>query len=213
VRAEVVVVFARAPERGRVKTRLAAEVGEDHALALYAWLARRVVTGLADPRRSWDLRVAATPDVAAVARWMPEADAVVPQRPGDLGARMRGALEDALAEGYARVVLVGTDCAAVDAERARAAFAALREAPATLGPALDGGYYLLGATRPLPVFDAMPWSTAVVAAHTRARLAAAAIPLRELPPAADVDLREDLASLASLQDLPASLRALIPGGR
>jgi len=208
VRADAVVVFARAPERGRVKTRLAAEVGDDLALALYTWLARRVVRALAAPERAWDLRVAATPDTASVARWLPEADAVVAQRGGDLGARMRGALDDALADGYARVVIVGTDCAAVDARRVTEAFAALSHAPAVIGPALDGGYYLLGATRALPVFDGIPWSTAAVAERTRARLASAGLAWRELPAERDVDVRDDLASLAALPDLPAALRAL-----
>lgn len=208
MRADVVVVFARAPERGRVKTRLAAQVGDDLALALYDWLARRVVRALATPDRAWDLRVAATPDVAAVAAWLPEADAVVAQREGDLGARMAGALDDALRDGYARVVIVGTDCAALDARRVSDAFAALSRAPAVLGPAEDGGYYLLGATRALPVFAGIPWSTEVVAARTRARLAAEGIAWAELPTERDVDVREDLAALAALPDLPAPLRAL-----
>lgn len=208
MRDDLVVVFARAPERGRVKTRLAAEIGDDLALALYDWLARRVVRGLAAPGRSWDLRVAATPDVASVAHWLPEADAVFPQRGEDLGARMEAALTDALSEGYARVVIVGTDCAAVDAARVREALAALSRAPAVMGPAEDGGYYLLGATRALPAFRGVAWSTGVVAAQTRARLAAAGIAWTELPTERDIDVRADLVALDGLPDAPAPLRAL-----
>lgn len=212
MRGDLVVVFARAPERGRVKTRLAAEVGDDAALALYDWLARRVVRALAAEPRRWDLRVAATPEVDPVARWMPEADDVTPQRGEDLGARMGDALETALAQGYRRVVVVGTDSLDADARRVAEALDALDEAPAVLGPALDGGYYLLGATRPLPVFGAMPWGTDAVAERTRERLRRSGIAWREVAPGRDVDTRADLVALAGCADLPADLRALIPAG-
>lgn len=213
MRADAVVVFARAPERGRVKTRLAAELGDDLALALYTWLARRVVRGLCVEPRGWDVILAATPATEAVARWMPEADAVVAQHGDDLGARLAHALEGALARGHRRVVVVGTDCVAVDAACLTAAFDALAQVPAVLGPAEDGGYYLLGATCPLPVFDAMPWSTAAVARITRERLRHNGIAWHELAPARDVDTRADLVALAGCADLPPALRALMPAER
>lgn len=204
--AERVVVFARAPVLGRVKTRLAATVGDAYALELYQWLAERTVRALAQRPRTWELHVAAADDPAAVARWFPEADVVVAQRGDDLGARMRAALADALADGCARVVIVGTDCPALTAARVGDAMTALREVPAVIGPALDGGYYLLGATRALPVFDGVPWSTDAVAELTRARLRGSGLPWRELPLEADVDVSADLALLVGLPGFPEAPR-------
>ena len=198
MRDELVVVFARAPERGRVKTRLAASVGDDLALALYRWLAERVIGALnAGPRR-WDLRVAATPAAEAVARWLPEVSDVRPQRGEDLGARMQHALDEALDEGRARVVIVGADCPAVDARRVGEALDALRGGEGGLGPELDGGYYLIGATRAIPVFKQVPWGTDAVLERTRQRLRDAAIPWVELAPERDVDRAEDLGVLVGL---------------
>lgn len=210
MRDELVVIFARAPELGRVKTRLAASVGDAAALALYRWLAERVTRSLAAPPRRWDLHVAATREVDAVSRWLREADAVVAQREGDLGARMRAALLDGLAAGYARVVIVGTDCPAVDHARVERAMEALRELPAVIGPALDGGYYLIGGAEPLPVFDEMPWSTERVAALTRARLADAGLAWRELPMEHDIDREDDLRRFDGTP-LGAAMRAAMRG--
>jgi glycosyltransferase A (GT-A) superfamily protein (DUF2064 family) len=81
-----------------------------------------------------------------------------------------------------------------------------------IGPALDGGYYLLGGSAPLPVFEAVPWSTAVVADETRARLARAGLPWRELSVEPDIDRAEDLAHLAARGDCPDWIRALAAGG-
>lgn len=202
MRDELVVVFARAPERGRVKTRLAASVGDDLALALYRWIAERVIGGLNTATGGWDLRVAATPEVEAVARWLPEVSDIRPQRGADLGERMQHALAEGLDEGRARVVIVGTDCPAVDARRVGEAFDALRSSDVVLGPALDGGYYLIGATRAVPVFDHVPWSTDAVMECTRQRLREHAIPWRELAPEGDVDRAEDLGVLVGLPGNP-----------
>lgn len=210
MRDELVVIFARAPELGRVKTRLAASVGDAPALALYRWLAERVTRSLAEAPRRWDLHVAATPDVAAVARWLREADAVVAQRGGDLGARMQAALLDGLAAGYARVVIVGTDCPAVDRARVEDAMEALREVPAVIGPALDGGYYLIGGAEPLSVFDDMPWSTERVAALTRARLRDSGLAWQELPAETDIDREDDLRHFAGTP-LGAAMRSAMRG--
>jgi rSAM/selenodomain-associated transferase 1 len=211
-RGEVVLVFARAPTRGAVKTRLAATVGDDAALAVYRWLAERTLRALGGPARTWTLRALVAGDVEALGGWRALVDEVRSQRGGDLGARMAAAMGDALREGYARVVIVGTDCPTLDAARVRAALQALREAPAVIGPALDGGYYLLGGSAPLPVFDGVPWSTAVVADETRARLARAGLPWRELSAEPDIDRAEDLAHLASREDCPDWIRALASGG-
>lgn len=212
---DAVVMFARAPVAGAVKTRLARVVGEARALELYRWLGARVMAGLAVPGRGYRLTVAYTPDDAQtpVQAWLPGADAYVAQSSGDLGARMAAAISDGHAAGHPRVVIVGMDCLAVDHARVTAALATLRRVPCVLGPALDGGYYLIGATGPLPVFDDMSWGTDTVMASTRARLRAAGVEWEELGPAQDIDTADDLGSLVGVDGAPAWVRAMTAARR
>jgi rSAM/selenodomain-associated transferase 1 len=202
VRPARVVVFARAPELGRVKTRLAASVGDARACAVYTQLGARVVASLVvDDGRAYDVRVCFTPRdrEAAVRAWVPGADAYVPQCEGDLGARLRGEVDAAFDDGCEAVVLVGTDCLAVNDARVCEALDALAGGDdAALGPALDGGYYLLAMARRMRLFEGVPWSTDAVAEATRTRLRAAGARWRELPAERDVDTREDLDALGDL---------------
>ncbi len=197
-----VVVFARAPELGRVKTRLAASIGDARACALYTELGARVVASLvADAGRAYDVRVCFTPAdrEAAVRAWVPGADGYAPQREGDLGVRLAREVDGAFDDGCAAVVLVGTDCLAVTDARVREALDALADGDdAALGPALDGGYYLLAIARRMSLFEGVPWSTEAVAEATRARLRAAGARWRELPVERDLDTREDLDALGDL---------------
>ncbi len=189
------ILFARAPVHGTVKTRLAATVGPARALAVYDRLARGVVHNLTLTPRSWDVLVLGTPDeaCASIGRWLPEADAVWPQGPGDLGARLASAVDRAFARGYRRVCLLGADCPAVDADRVRHLLAALDTHDAALAPAEDGGYCALGLARPLPLFDGLAWGTERVADQTRDRLRACGATWREAETARDLDTADDLA--------------------
>jgi rSAM/selenodomain-associated transferase 1 len=202
-----VVLFARAPVLAGVKTRLARGVGDARALELYRWLGARVAARVfagATYRRI----VAFTPaDAGAEIRaWLPGADVYTAQADGDLGARMAAAIAAQRARGASRVVVVGTDCPAVDAARVAAALARLDEVPCVLGPALDGGYYLIGEAAELPVFSDMPWGTGEVLAATRARLRAAGLAWAELAPERDIDTADDLVALADVADAPAWTR-------
>ncbi len=209
---EVVLVFIRAPLPGTVKTRLAATLGDQAALAVYRWLVERTLHALGASPRSWSLRALVAGDLNALGGWRALVDDVRPQCEGDLGARMGEAMGDALREGFARVVIVGTDCPTLDAETVRTAMDALHAVPAVMAPALDGGYYLLGGSTTLPVFEGIPWSTEVVAAETRTRLAQAGLSWRELPAASDIDRAEDLRHLTVRDDCPDWIRALRPEG-
>jgi len=194
------VVFLRAPRAGAVKTRLAAALGEAAALAAYRTLAEATLRALAGVPGG-ELRF--TPDDAAaeVAPWRPAGWALAPQGGGDLGARMARAVEAHRADGAGRVVMLGTDCPDVTPADVAAAWAALTACDVVLGPALDGGYWLIGlraAARARPgwrtLFDAMPWGTPAVAEETRHRAAAAGLTLAELRPLADVDEPADWAA-------------------
>jgi hypothetical protein len=141
------------------------------------------------------------------------------QRGADLGARMANAAADAGADGSAGVVLLGTDVPHLDLGALAAACRLLREgAEVVLGPAEDGGYYLLGLRRIRPeLFTAMPWGGATVCAETLARCDALGLPPRLLAPTFDVDEAADVARLARLiaagtVDLPHTRSALAQAG-
>jgi rSAM/selenodomain-associated transferase 1 len=192
-RPRAVLVFVRAPEAGRVKTRLAAEIGAAAALRVYVRLAEHAVAAARASGAS--VRVHFTPAEAgeAVRGWLGGSAEYLPQREGDLGERMRRAFDEAFAAGHGQVVVVGSDLPDVSADLLRRAFALLERHEAVLGPARDGGYYLLGLRRPVPdVFEGIAWSTPEVFAATVARLRAAGIEPALLETLADVDEAEDL---------------------
>lgn len=168
-RRPTVIVMAKQPVLGRVKTRLAAGIGPVAATAFYRTTLARTLRVLGADRR-WRLVVAVTPD-----RWRPRPPhgrAALPQGRGDLGSRMRRCLHAALP---GPAVLIGADIPEVRPAHIAAALAALRRAPWVLGPATDGGYWLIGARRPLPPLAPVRWSTPHALADTLALLPAAAL--------------------------------------
>ncbi len=192
------VVMARAPRLGAVKRRLARDLGDLAAWRFYRMTAGHLLRELsADPRwRSW---LALTPDRAARAGhglW-PATCALLPQGPGDLGARM-GRLLRTLPPGP--VVIVGSDILDLHPVHVARAFRLLGHHDWVFGPAGDGGYWLIGARRrrapPRETFTNVRWSSAHALADTLANLKGARIGfLEEL---ADVDTGEDLARLRTV---------------
>jgi hypothetical protein len=164
------VLFVRAPQFGTGKRRLARDIGDIAALrferAMIALLLRR----LAKDRR-WRLRIAVTPDKACRrARYWRRGVETVGQGQGDLGIRMRRALETCRP---GPVVLVGADIPALDARHAAAAFHLLGRYDLVFGPAEDGGFWLVGARHPRhlpPLFERVRWSGPDPLADTLARL-------------------------------------------
>ena len=192
-----VIVMAKAPVAGFAKTRLIPALGAAGAAALAARLldhavAQALAAGLGP------VEICCAPDTEhpALARLAALADVrLTCQARTDLGGRMAQALERALAVAD-RVLLMGTDAPALDAERLRQAAGALDDVDAAFVPAFDGGYALVGLRRPAPsLFDNMIWSTPRVMADTRLRLAAAGLRHVELPPLADIDEPADLVHL------------------
>lgn len=198
-RPPAVIVFARAPLRGRVKTRLAATIGDDAALDAHRALLQATagVAGslLGDPgfaEGSVELCIdGEDPDgeCAALARRL--GLRLGRQQGGDLGARMHSALVRALRRGRLPV-LVGSDCPALQAHDLLEALAALRRYDAVFAPAEDGGYALVGLARECPsLFEGVSWGGPQVMEQTRARLRAAGIDWAELRTLWDVDCHED----------------------
>lgn len=189
----IVCIFAKAPRAGQVKTRLAAGIGEEAALRVYRHLLQATVREAQasgeqavicyDPRDGRPELARLLDIQGAPFRF---------QGDGDLGQRMDRMLTRALQDGAAAVV-IGTDIPALDRDVLSRAFLALEEADVVLGPSLDGGYYLLGLTRPAPeLFDGIAWSQPTVLDETRARIGRAGMTLVELEPLLDVDRAEDL---------------------
>ena len=196
-----VLVFARTPEPGRVKTRLIPAIGPERAARLHLAMTRRTVTTAVSagvgPVELWCTPSTDHPDIDAIAG---EHDLAVCLQPGgDLGERMRSALGSRIT-GSGAAVLIGTDCPTLDAEDLRSAARALASgADAVLGPARDGGYYLIGLRRAVPeVFSDVAWGEEQVLARTRENLRSLGWRWRELTLRADVDRPEDLAELEGI---------------
>jgi uncharacterized protein len=185
---DVVVVFARAPQLGAVKRRLACEIGDRAALRFPAATLRRLLRLLARDRRFRTV-LALTPDRAPFRA--PPGVARVPQGRGDLGQRMERAFHRFRRR---RVALVGSDIPGIAAEDLRAAFRALGRTHAAFGPAEDGGYWLvgMGARRPSRPFAAVRWSGPHALADTRRNFRIQSQAL--LRPLRDVDRAADLAA-------------------
>jgi hypothetical protein len=189
----VTLVFVRAPVAGQVKTRLAAALGAEGALRVYRRLAEHT---LREARAlGGEVRVHFTPEDAGaeVRGWLGEGPRYLPQSAGDLGARMEAAFRAAFEDGADRVVIIGSDLPELSATLLRRAFDALESHPAVIGPARDGGYYLLGMRTMIEgLFDGIPWSTNEVLARTLERLRAAGIHPALLDTLSDVDEVDDL---------------------
>lgn len=192
-----VIVMAKAPVAGYAKTRLIPALGAEGAAQLAQRLLRHAIAqALAAGVGPVDLCCAPDAQHAVFAELAGEAHvSLSEQGDGDLGARMSRALECALAT-HERALLIGTDAPALDAAYLHAARDRLADHDAVLGPAVDGGYTLIGLRRFEPsLFEAMPWSTPQVLAITRERLRAAGLRHAELPPLHDIDEPADLVHL------------------
>ncbi len=198
---DAVIVFVKAPRPGTVKTRLAAGLGpggEQRAADLYRGLAEAAFAAArALAREGAAVTVHFAPGDAAgeVAAWLGPDVALVPQAPGDLGARMACALSAAFAAGAARAVLVGSDCPRLEPRHLREALAALGSSDLVLGPAADGGYWLVGARGGVPPgFEGVPWSTADVLSRTLDLATLARLRVALLDTLHDVDTAADVPS-------------------
>jgi rSAM/selenodomain-associated transferase 1 len=188
----VLGLFAKWPRPGEVKTRLAAATSEAWAAAVALAFLRDLIERLSavPARRVLTFAPAdAGPLFAELAR---DRFALAPQADGDLGRRLASFLGEQLAAGTGAVVVLGSDSPTVPLAHVEQAFAELERADVVLGPATDGGYYLVGCARRVPpIFDGIAWSGPTVLAETVARLAEPSGRLALLPPWYDVDSLED----------------------
>lgn len=189
----VLGIFAKWPAPGRVKTRLGVSPRRAVEVAL-AFLRDTMVRlhDVADQRHLVFAPAEARDDVADFAD--PAYD-LTPQTEGDLGQRLEHFFRDRFAAGASKVVVVGTDSPTLPVAHVADAFRQLDEADVVLGPATDGGYYLIGCRRLPPIFTGIAWSGPQVLAQTVAQLPDPSWTLALLPPWYDVDTPESWAML------------------
>lgn len=194
---ERVTLFSRLPHPGRSKTRLIPGVGVEAAARLHHEMALRAITTVADlvqrrPGAGGRLSLAGPPEEGP--RWFGSILPVEAQPGGDLGERMQQCFRQAREAGVGHHLIIGTDAPELDAEHLEMALAALAERDMVLGPARDGGYYLIGlsVSPPPALFRDIPWGGPEVLGLTLARAQEAGLSLRLLPTLDDVDHPEDI---------------------
>ena len=191
VDAALVVKF---PEPGRVKTRLAASIGDDAAAAWYRQAGRKTFDMLCRAPGVQVHVVYDPPDQRdAIEAWLPDADSYLPQCSGDLGKRLTEAAQSLWAQHKRPQLFLGGDCPELDAPYLSQACEVLADGRSVVGPATDGGYVLLGLHRPIPeVFADIDWSTEQVLQQTLQRFAQTGEFPVSLGLLCDVDTVDDL---------------------
>ncbi|MYC27295.1 MAG: glycosyltransferase [Nitrospira sp. SB0662_bin_26] len=190
-----IIIFAKAPVPGTVKTRMCPPLIPDEAASLHGSLVMDAVERTRS-LRGFDVFLACTPGMdhpffqTLAARYRIR---LCDQVGEDLGQRMDHALTAAFNRGYAHAVLVGTDIPNLAARHYERATALLQTTDVVLGPTEDGGYYLVGAKHPVPaLFANIPWSTGEVLAQSRARADRAGLVVGLLDPERDLDTFDDI---------------------
>lgn len=186
---QLLLIFTRNPELGKCKTRLAAVVGDEAALEIYKFLLRHTVSvthGL-----PFDKRVCYSESIQQDDFWDPHSYQKVLQEGSDLGERMLGAFEQGFAEGYDKIIIIGSDMYDLKPGDLEEAFRKLDSADYVLGPARDGGYYLLGMRAADPrIFINKDWGSPTVLKATLEDLENKSLAL--LPVKNDIDVYEDI---------------------
>jgi len=201
---ERLIIFTRYPEPGKVKTRLIPTLGAEGAAELHHWMAVRTLAqvrrflGQSAGARSIEVRFEGGSQ-AMMRQWLGPDLEYRPQGEGDLGRRLGRAFKQAFAAGMERVVIIGTDCPGLTWQRIQKALEEMERRNLVLGPAKDGGYYLIGLRRVASckkigeLFSDIPWSTDQVLRETVGRAKGLGLSFALLEPLPDVDRPEDLA--------------------
>ena len=188
------IIFVRNPELGKVKTRLAKTMGDQEALKVYKFLlqhTKEIISQLNLPIFIYYSELIDQFDI-----WKGEQYHSKIQSGNDLGEKMYNAFSEVLAEKYSKVVIIGSDCYELSTEIIKKGFDKLDNCDVVIGPAKDGGYYLLGLKTPiLELFEKKQWSSSTVFEDTvhdinRLHLSAAYLPLLT-----DIDEEKDITFL------------------
>jgi len=196
------IIFAREPRLGRVKTRLARDLPPERVLALYNALVQdtlALASGLSCQRY---LFYTGSRTIPVLSRYAPAFE-LIPQSGADLGIRMRRAFRRVFRRGARKAVIIGTDCPFIRPVEVRRAWRILETRDCVVGPSRDGGYYLLGLREEQPgLFEGIRWSSPEVFRQTLGRLRRAGLSYRCLARASDID------TVFSLQESRDQIRKL-----
>ncbi len=193
------IIFAKSPIPGKVKTRLTPDITPAEAAELYKAFIIDIV-GTAYNLQCEQVAIAYTPSNAETAfhSICGQSVSYFPQQGHDLGERMKNAFKHSFARGSKRTIIIGTDSPTLPLSYIQKAFDALKEVPVTIGPTFDGGYYLIGLSEQnCTIFEGVDWSTSRVFSQTLTRIEEANKPLYVLPPWYDVDTLDNLEFLRS----------------
>lgn len=184
---EVLLIFQKNPVLGKVKTRLAKTTGAEEALKIYKQLVK-FTHEVCDPVPAEKLVYFSD----HLAEKLPETFESALQQGANLGDRMANAFEETFAKGYTKAILIGSDCGEISTDILQRALLALDTSALVLGPAKDGGYYLIGMKKSHRfLFEGISWSTDQVAKQTLAKAKSADVSCALLPVLSDVDTYED----------------------
>jgi len=193
---ELLIIFTRNPELGKGKTRLAATVGKHKALEIYKFLlshTRKITKDLRSVRQVWY-----TEKVWLEDEWANEIYDKKLQKGADLGLKMKFAFQEGFEAGFEKIMIIGSDMFDLNKSDLEFAFEQLKKNDFVLGPAEDGGYYLLGMTYLKPeLFKKKEWGTNTVLKDTLNDLEKEKLHL--LPVKNDVDIYEDIKDIEAFQ--------------
>jgi len=189
--ARVLIVFVKAPRIGEVKTRLAKKIGAEAARAAYCRLAEALFHNLSTLNEV-QLRVSPDNALDEVRHWQRDTWTVRPQGTGNLGHRLEAGFAEVFRQGAKRAVVIGSDCPSIQAIDIERSWAELEACDVVLGPARDGGYWLIGLSEPQPaLFQKIPWSTDGVLKETLLRATDCGLKVVVLQQRSDVDTEAD----------------------
>lgn len=189
------IVFVKYPEPGKVKTRIAKELGGEKAAEIYSRMAKGVVERVLSPDAYSTVIYFDPPDRETDVRaWLgTDGASFEPQSPGTIGDRMSDAFQRVFSEGAKKAVLIGTDVPDIAGEIVSAAFGALGKTDVVLGPSEDGGYYLIGLKKNDPcIFQDIEWGTGTVFERTLGLIRERNLRYKLLGVLKDVDTADDI---------------------
>tara|TARA_B100000795_G_scaffold229836_1_gene187040 strand:- start:886 stop:1485 length:600 start_codon:yes stop_codon:yes gene_type:complete len=187
-----IIIFVKNPELGKVKSRLANSIGEEGALKVYKYLlefTHRIIKNT----NADQLFLFHNEKIIEANKWSILNCENKVQISGSLGEKMKNSFEFVFSKGFDNVVILGSDCLEITSKIINEGFSKLENTNVVIGPAKDGGYYLLGLNKVIPsLFKNMPWSASDLLVETIKKITKEKLNYKLLPVLSDVDYLEDL---------------------
>lgn len=191
-----IIVFAKYPENGKVKTRLSATIGENFAKNFYKICAEHTfeeILKVNDKNKEQFLFYSDKKNKNKISEWTENKFLCFPQRGKDLGEKMLNAFKTIKKENATKAIIVGTDLPDISSDILNKSFELLNDSDIVIGPATDGGYYLLGMKKIYKeLFSNMPWSSDILFDKTLNVIKELGLEASILPELSDIDTEEDL---------------------